>query len=715
MSKAASMAKNGQLKKKSKKGTSPSEPIAQGNGRIRPRARLLRTIGAELISSEVVAVIELVRNCYDADASSVELVFRSPEDPENAVIEIRDNGHGMDRDTLLGPWLEPATDHKRQNGRNGTSGATSPGGRRRLGSKGVGRFAVQRLGDHLELRTRAPRSKTELVAQFDWQSLEQGAYLDQVRVPWREQKAVHLRNPGTHLRISALRNHWTPERFEKLRLGLSRLVSPTMRDAFRISICINDSKEDVRPAIEAETAMYSVEGQIQPGGLAVMTYRDINGAEEEWERRVLWPEDVDEKCGPFSFRINAWDLDSPALRHFLGLVGSPLGLRDYRKVIREHSGISLYRDGFRILPYGEPDNDWLRLDRRRVNNPTLRLSNNQILGTIHLTADRNPHLRDQTNREGLVTNEAYEHLQHVVLDLMGLLETRRFSARRAMDIDWQRRSTSLPPVGDDGLDGHIDSLVDRLANGTKAPDGAVEELKSALDQYRTATADAVRHYAGLASAGQLSGMVFRQIDHPLRQLRSELSLVLDDLSDSQPSEDVLEDAWESVNRALQRIDTLERRIHKLDPLAVGGRGRRVSRHTTEEILAEVAEAFQDDFDKHGVSLDFRRSSRTEATTNREVVQHAFAILLDNALWFAQDSEEKNPIVKVRVTKPGFTVSDNGPGIPEADRETIFEPHFTTREGAHGLGLTIARDLLKSIGARVRLTSCRPARFSVELG
>ena len=136
-------------------------PIAEGRGRIRPRARLLRTIGAELISSEVVAVIELVRNSYDADATKVALVFGSPEDPNLANLELRDNGHGMTREILLGPWLEPATDHKSSGGGGPTGGERSPRGRRRLGSKGVGRFAAQRLGTQLELRTRAESSSTE--------------------------------------------------------------------------------------------------------------------------------------------------------------------------------------------------------------------------------------------------------------------------------------------------------------------------------------------------------------------------------------------------------------------------------------------------------------------------------------------------------------------------------------------------------------------------
>src|SRR5688572_5211408 len=86
--------------------------VAFGRGRFRPRARLIRTIGAELISSEIVAVLELVRNSYDADARVVKIRFTSPHLAEEASLEIVDDGHGMAQDVLLGPWLEPATDFK---------------------------------------------------------------------------------------------------------------------------------------------------------------------------------------------------------------------------------------------------------------------------------------------------------------------------------------------------------------------------------------------------------------------------------------------------------------------------------------------------------------------------------------------------------------------------------------------------------------------------
>jgi hypothetical protein len=686
--------------------------VDQGEGQIRPRARLLRTIGAELISSEVVAVIELVRNCYDADATRVDLVFNSPEDPDEATLEIRDNGHGMTREVALGPWLEPATEHKRGEGLGETGGERSPRGRRRLGSKGVGRFAVQRLGDHLELRTRAEGGLTEMVAWFDWAALESGKYLDELRIPWRERQAIQIDPHGTHLHISGMRDRWSRDRFDKLRLGLSRLISPTMDEDFRILITINGAREEIASAVDPEAAMYSIRGRVDDGGRSTIHYRDINGDEETWERHVIWPEGSDQKCGPFEFRISAWDLDSAPLRHFLEKTDSEMGLRDFRKTIREHSGISLYRDGFRILPYGEPDNDWLRLDRRRVNNPTMRFSNNQILGAIHLTADGNPHLSDQTNREGLVTNEAYSHLQSVVLELLSYFETRRFAARRAMDVDWQRRTSSLPSLENEQED-PTEALIRSIAgkNGGSAED--IDRLRGAFEDLKQSAADTVRHYAGLASAGQMSGLVFRQLEHPIQQIRSELDLVVHEL-DTDLDPEAVTDMRNGLKAALQYLKTMEKQIEKLDPLAIGGRGRRVTDLELGEILSDVLGTFKDECDQYGVSLDFSPGEGIRLKTNREIVQHALAGLMDNAIWWARHGESTTPIVSVRVVSKGFTVSDNGPGIPERIGTTVFEPHFTMREGAHGLGLTLVKDLVQTVGGTVRLRKCKPATFYVKL-
>ena len=689
-------------------------PISEGTGRFRPRTGLLRTIGSELISSEVVAVIELVRNCYDADATEVDLVFVAPEDPQNATLAIRDNGHGMSKEILLGPWLEPATDHKSGRGKGANGGERSPMGRRRLGSKGVGRFATQRLGSVLEVRTRTHDSAHELIARFDWSDLEKNAYLDEVRIPWREGDPVHIEGHGTDLHISQLRDRWTPDRFDRLRLGLSRLVSPEAKADFAIRIVINGAAEDIEPAIDVDAAMYAIRGTIDGSGHARIEYSDINGDHEVWDRTVFWPGDPQQQCGPFAFRINAWDLDRGPLDLFLESTSSKLGVRDFRRLIRDHSGVSLYRDGFRILPYGEAGNDWLRLDSRRVNNPTLRLSNNQVLGSIHLTADGNPELKDQTNREGLVSNEAYGHLVDVVRELLGYLEIRRFAARRAMDVDWTRGVSSLPRLHDDGTDSQISRLIGRLAEGDADRTDAASALREHIQSFRESTADAVRYYAGLATAGQMSGLVIRQLEHPIRQVKSELSLAVADLVGGQLTHDELDDVQAYVQGALNQMEAIEQRLRTLDPLAIGKRGRRAAVHKLHDLVSEVLEPFEPEANRLGVALEVRGDVSTEVRTNRDVAQQVLALLLDNAIWFAAQGKVRSPAVVVRLTDSGFSVSDTGPGIARDHRTSVFEPHFTTRDDAHGLGLTLARDLLKTVGGRLRLSSARKTTFVVEL-
>ena len=100
---------------------------------------------------------------------------------------------------------------------------------------------------------------------------------------------------------------------------------------------------------------------------------------------------------------------------------------EVRAWLKAWTGISVYRDGFRIWPYGEPYDDWLRLDQRRVNNPVVRLSNNQVVGFVEISADGNPDLTDQTNREGLFNNQAFTDLRRLIHFVMQTLEAERKS------------------------------------------------------------------------------------------------------------------------------------------------------------------------------------------------------------------------------------------------------------------------------------------------
>lgn len=141
---------------------------------IRPAGRLLLTIGRELIQDPCAAILELVKNAYDADSPDVVLSFHA-SGVDGITITVEDHGHGMSRETVLGAWLVPSTSDK-QNRRE------SPKGRILQGRKGVGRFAASMLGEFLEMKTVTEAGEQTRV-MMDWKIFENATFLDEVHVP----------------------------------------------------------------------------------------------------------------------------------------------------------------------------------------------------------------------------------------------------------------------------------------------------------------------------------------------------------------------------------------------------------------------------------------------------------------------------------------------------------------------------------------------------
>ena len=161
------------------------ESVSQTSGTeslsIRPRARILRTIGDELISNETVAITELVKNAYDADATRVMVRFNGPLKAGQGSIEVLDNGYGMSLDIIRGAWMEPANPAKKRRLRS------EERGRRLLGEKGIGRFATSRLARFLEVVSRRVGLDREVRAVFDWSQFDdEEKYLDEVEILWDE-------------------------------------------------------------------------------------------------------------------------------------------------------------------------------------------------------------------------------------------------------------------------------------------------------------------------------------------------------------------------------------------------------------------------------------------------------------------------------------------------------------------------------------------------
>ena len=237
-----------------------------GSGALRPKARLLRTLGSDLISSDKVALIELVKNSYDADASVVLIRFHGPLEEGKGRIEVWDDGHGMDVATLQRSWLDIATDTKRRRPR-------SDGGRRVLGEKGIGRLAAARLGHEMMLVTRMTNAD-EVKLLIDWTDFDrEDAYLDQIEVAWEvgapdvfsdsgaavetfsaaENETWH-HGRGTVVHIDRLSRAWDRDDLLELRTALTRLIRPRPGTGSSLA-----SAEDAEPEFQVILELVDVE------------------------------------------------------------------------------------------------------------------------------------------------------------------------------------------------------------------------------------------------------------------------------------------------------------------------------------------------------------------------------------------------------------------------------------------------------------------------
>ena len=193
---------------------------------FKPKARLLRLLGDELIRYPNIAIFELVKNAYDADASYATVTMLQVDDRSSGMIFAEDDGTGMDWETLTGVWLEPGTDFRKLQ-RDRQQARSPKFGRLPIGGKGVGRFAAGKLGDRVTLITRA-KDQPEIVVDIDWEDLLAHDYLSDALIPIRTHKPTRFagNKTGTTLVISSLRDNWSRRMVRNAHRAIASICSP---------------------------------------------------------------------------------------------------------------------------------------------------------------------------------------------------------------------------------------------------------------------------------------------------------------------------------------------------------------------------------------------------------------------------------------------------------------------------------------------------------
>lgn len=707
-----------------------------GIGALRPRARLLRTLGSDLISSDKVALIELVKNSYDADASIALIRFHGPLEEGKGRIDVWDDGHGMDAATLQRSWLDIATDTKRRRPR-------SEGGRRVLGEKGIGRLAAARLGNEMMLVTRMSHAD-EVKLLIDWTDFDRPeAYLDQIEVAWEvgvpdifSDSGASLetfsavrgetwhRGRGTLVQIDRLSRAWDRDDLLELRTALTRLMRPrpgtdsglASADDFEFDfqvflelVEVNEDLQDlagpIEPSSELQTPDYSLIGIVDAKGSATLRYSQKEPPlEEDVGLKQLWiDEDRSPHAGPFDFEINVWDRDKDAIIRTLQesaaeiVAPSAKDLKGFRDTLDEVAGVSIYRDGFRVLPFGESGDDWLGLDLRRVQAPTRRVSNNQIIGHVFVGADTNQGLKDQSNREGILAGTAYSDLQKLVRAALVELETRRYTARHPK---------GEPGESKGGLFERFDLGEIRAAMAQSYPAdqrliGLIDDKNRDIREGVAEVQNVLSRYSRLATLGALIDRVLHDGRTVVTRLKNIARFGARDLEKkSLTFPDKIAIAANAMSDTTAQADLLSSLFKQIEPF--GGRKRgRPKEISTSDVIDNAIAILQQEADDRGVEL-VRKGDAVVVKIDEAELLTVLINLIQNAIYWTstqpKGTERKVVIGARRDSDASLTVvvSDSGPGVAEGVRAHIFDPYFSSKPEGVGLGLSIVGNLVEDI-------------------
>ncbi|MDE0133114.1 MAG: ATP-binding protein [bacterium] len=681
---------------------------------FRMHPRVFDALGANLVTNDVVAVIELIKNSYDAFAQNVRLRFID-DAIEGRVLEITDDGSGMTRRTIEEVWCMVATPYKDSNPTIEKDDKV----RRVVGEKGLGRLSAARLGNSLHMLTQAPLAPCWEVT-VDWSAVSQGDDLSGSYARFREFPGQSpFETSGTRLLIGGLSEEWDRDRMEDLEENLARLISPFSElDDFNIFLHGLEEGDIAEIRIESPEFLsypkYSIKGTADERGDVEAVYRFAPIGREGNHRTQLvstvWEsirQDIGDDrrlrhsrdsahCGPFSFEIRAWDIAAADTREIFETFGYQRSL--IRKAISAHKGISVYRDGVLVLPKSEGNRDWLGLDLRRVSHTGKRLSTTQLVGYVSISADNNPMIRDTSDRERLASCVEVFEFEAIIKAAIGLLENERGEDRVQTDREKPMRDL-FGELSVDPLTSKVTTLAEEGATASK-----VLPLVRAFGRTIASTRKTIEarfiYYSRLATVGTIAQMLIHEIRNrtivlgsALRFLRRRSALFVDKKDEKE------------VNAAQEAVDALEGLADTFSPLASRTFRRRKRSSILEDRIEGCLAMQRREVRNRGIKTTIP-DSETVVSVDPGELDAIILNLITNATYWMEEVPrgERKLVFAIETIRSGkrvrLWVNDTGPGIEDEDVEKVFWPGVTRKPGGIGMGLTVASELVEAYGGQM---------------
>jgi len=700
-----------------------------------------RLIGRENVAKLNGAILELVKNTYDADASVCFIYF----DEDKQEVYIGDNGSGMTSDIIRTNWMTIGRSSKKER-------YISHEGRVQTGAKGIGRFALDRIADQCTMLT-ISSSEGGCVWKVDWRDFERESeitdvsadlsptdisFMDFISEIWNEDLRELIRGKfgahGTIFKLSGPRDEWNAERIDDLKKELNSLIPSEMSGVFNIYLFDNISSLDDATVLhdnEAFSYDYKIHFEVDDSGRSnVQIWRNEfdfgdkfeyvmgNAGFDQSDREYFSgkPIKIASTLSETIFKQRD-KMENPIGSFYGSLYFAKLSVNKKdqnvfyykdittRRAFREaFGGIKIYRDQFRVRPYGDANSsnyDWLLLAARQSRSPAAvthpdggwRVRANQMLGSIFISRT-NITLPDQANREGIVETKEFGLLKSFVIEVIQELEKDRHRVCRKLAELYEKENRPA----------QLEREIAKKAKGRErpaasAPDqsfaytaGSMVEASDAqlvIDYKEEAIRnleDENRLLRALATTGIATNAYMHEFKAKTHGLSMHIVVAKEALEFGNNTQSALThlidanriresfNAWFRVTIESVRRDRRTLRIIDLN-----------------EYLRAMCEAWQSVIEENNIGITFKAP---ENSIGFRCFPYEFDLIVSNLITnsVAAFATQRNTNKKIglHLSKAGGSIciaySDNGPGLSSTYKKNprlILEPHETDKKNEQG--------------------------------
>jgi signal transduction histidine kinase len=666
-----------------------------------------RLLGRDLITDRITALFELVKNSYDANAQNVNIqFFNIGSRSENSKIIIQDDGIGMSIDDIQNKWMVIGTNNKRKD-----LYSPEPFKRRYVGEKGIGRFAVDKLGQCVKIRTKRKQDEKELVVTINWETYQNLAEGDQTKLnlftdieneyEWVEPTF----EKGSILEILYSREIWTLDDIARSYKELSRLISPFHESKYPFNIYIQAT--ELEPYFKAKR----VENDEKK-----FAYRnfELNYDLETGQQEYLFFDTKEQKVvikkgGKPSFgfiRFYLYYFDTDAKDRF----------NAYHKGTSVRiDGVKIYRDGILTTPFAEYEaeddkrRDILGINKRRWRATFDRMGTRDCIGYIEITREGNPQIIDSTNRQDFLSTNEFSDLKEFIYEqLDNFMKTRKvereektkerldsFDTAKILMEDLQKELKRLRNAKTEKKQEEIVAIIEgklpKMEKGLQAVTLDYKETKKEEERKE-------KMYFSLMSLSLFAANISHAVRTTIYSIKDDAAYIQEKINAEN-----LKTKAARINREIQRL------LKVVDFMLKYAKTDLPAEYfNVKELINNVFDAHETIFIQKKITIKLDIEPNVSLYGNQVFFQDIITNLISNSIKAIEGNFTKEINCKAESNKQGITIvfSDNGIGIPENKKEWVFGMYNTTtqEQGGAGIGLYVVKTNIEALGGEILIES-----------